>query len=225
MKFLGIPVGKTRIIQSPPLHNKITSSINLEDSERIKCKYNLPNKYLFYPAQFWYHKNHVKLIRAIELAKKRYEAEIALVLVGHKKNNFDRTVRTIKDLNLEKAVKWLGYVPEEDMPYLYSHATALIVPTLFESVSIPIWEAFYFGCPVLSSNVCALPEQIGEAGLLFNPNNVEDMAEKIYRIWNDEDLRQNLVKKGYERVKNMTLENYAKQWEHIIEEALARMPI
>lgn len=56
------------------------------------------------------------------------------------------------------------------------------MPTLFESVSLPIWESFYLGVPVVSSDVCALPEQVGDAGLLFDPNNVEDMAEKIYKI-------------------------------------------
>jgi len=83
-----------------------------------------------------------------------------------------------------------------------------------------IWEAFYLGVPVVSSNVCALPEQVGDAGLLFNPHDIEDMTEKIYKIWTDEGLRKDLVSKGCERVKNLTLENYAKQWEEIIKEAI-----
>jgi len=87
-------------------------------------------------------------------------------------------------------------------------------------VSMPIWEAFYLGVPVLSSNVCALPEQVGDAGLLFDPYNIDDIADKIYKIWIDEKLRAELVKKGYDRIKNLTLENYAKQWENIIEGAL-----
>jgi glycosyltransferase involved in cell wall biosynthesis len=106
------------------------------------------------------------------------------------------------------------------MPYLYKLATALVMPTLFESVSMPIWEAFHLGCPVVSSNVCALPEQVGDAGLLFDPNNIEDIAEKIYIIWNDENLRQELIKRGSERVKNLTIENYAEEWKKILEEAL-----
>ena len=68
-----------------------------------------------------------------------------------------------------------------------------------------------------------MPEQVGDAGLLFDPHNIEDMAEKIYRIWTDEDLRKELIQRGYDRVKNMTLENYAKQWEKVIEEALVKV--
>jgi len=71
----------------------------------------------------------------------------------------------------------------------------------------------------VSSNICALPEQVGDAGLVFNPNNIEDMAEKIYKIWNDESLRKELVNRGYERIKNLTLENYAKQLDEIIKAA------
>lgn len=76
----------------------------------------------------------------------------------------------------------MGYVPQEDMPYLYKLSSALVMPTLFESVSMPIWEAFSLGVPVVSSNVCALPEQVGDAGLLFDPYNIEDIAEKIFKL-------------------------------------------
>lgn len=79
------------------------------------------------------------------------------------------------------------------------------------------------GTSIVCSNLFSMPEQIGETGLLFDPFSAEDIAEKIYRIWTDEDLRQNLIKKGYERVKGMTLENYAKQWEKVIDEALVRI--
>jgi len=83
---------------------------------------------------------------------------------------------------------------------------------------MPIWEAFHLGCPVVSSNVCALPEQVGDAGLIFDPFNIEDMAEKIFIIWTDENLRSELINKGFERVKELTIENYAKEWEKILEE-------
>ena len=73
---------------------------------------------------------------------------------------------------------------------------------------------------MVSSNVCALPEQVGDAGLIFDPFNIEDIAEKIYNLWIDENLRAELVQKGYNRIKDLTLENYAKQWEDVIEEVL-----
>jgi len=179
---------------------------------------NIPEGYIFYPAQFWYHKNHINLLRALRYIKDKYNLEIPLILVGSKKNNFENVMNEIQNLGLSQQVKYLGYVPDEDMPYLYKLATALVMPTLFESVSMPIWEAFHLGCPVVSSNVCALPEQVGDAGLIFDPYNIQDMAEKIFIIWTNENLRNELVNKGFERVKDLTIENYAKEWEKILEE-------
>jgi glycosyltransferase involved in cell wall biosynthesis len=217
IKFLKVPKEKIHVIPSPPPSYILNIKLLEDKYEEIRPKYSLPAKFLFYPAQFWYHKNHINLLRAIKLIKDKYGESINLVLVGSKKNNFENVMNEIKILGLQNQVKYLGYVPDEDMPYLYKLSTALVMPTLFESVSIPIWEAFYLGVPVVSSNVCALPEQVGDAGLLFDPYDIEDMAEKIYKVWIDKNLRDELRKKGYNRVKDLTLENYAKQWENIIQ--------
>ncbi|ADR19863.1 glycosyltransferase family 4 protein [Calditerrivibrio nitroreducens] len=216
IKFLKVPEKKIFVIPSPPPLYIQHKKLEEHKYEEYRLKYDLPNRYLFYPAQFWYHKNHINLIKAIKLLEDKYGETINLILVGSKKNNFDNVMKEIQNLGLQNQVKYLGYVPDEDMPYLYKLSTALVMPTLFESVSIPIWEAFYLGVPVVSSNVCALPEQVGNAGLLFDPYNIEDMAEKIYKIWIDEELRKTLVRKGYERIKDFTLENYAKEWEKIM---------
>lgn len=223
VNFLGINEDKIKILPSPPPSYLSKIKFNEGKFKEVREKYKLQKKYLLYPAQFWYHKNHIKLLESLYCIKQKYGGELSLILTGSKKNNFENVMRKINELGTEGQVKYLGYVPDEDMPYLYKLSTALVMPTLFESVSMPIWEAFHFGCPVVSSNVCALPEQVGDAGLLFDPNDAEDMAEKIYRIWTDEVLRQEIIKKGYERVKDMTLENYAWQWEGIIKEALERI--
>jgi glycosyltransferase involved in cell wall biosynthesis len=220
IKFLKVPEKKIKVLPSPPPNYIQKTKIDETKFKEIKEKYNLPDNFLFYPAHFWYHKNHINLIRAIKLIKNKYGQNIPLILVGSIKNNFENIIKEIQNLELSQQVKYLGYVPDEDMPYLYKLATALVMPTLFESVSIPIWEAFHLGCPVVSSNVCALPEQVGDAGLIFDPHNIEDMAEKIYIVWTNAKLRESLVQKGYERVKDLTIENYAKQWEKILEEVL-----
>jgi glycosyltransferase involved in cell wall biosynthesis len=218
MKFLNIDENKIKVLPSPPPFYLSKLEIKTENLLKVKRKYNLPENYIFYPAQFWYHKNHINLLRALRYIKDKYNLEIPLILVGSKKNNFENVMNEIQNLGLSQQVKYLGYVPDEDMPYLYKLATALVMPTLFESVSMPIWEAFYLGCPVVSSNVCALPEQVADAGLIFDPYNIEDMAEKIFIIWTNENLRNELINKGFERVKNLTIENYAKEWEKILEE-------
>lgn len=218
IKYLGIDEKKVKVLLSPP--PSYITQIKMKDNilMEVKEKYKLPCKYLFYPAHFWYHKNHLKLLESLHLIRQKHGMIMPLVLVGSEKNNFNNVMRKIDELGLREIVRYLGYVPDEDMPYLYKLSTALVMPTLFESVSIPIWEAFYLGVPVVSSNVCALPEQVGDAGLLFNPDDVEDMANKIYKVWTDESLRKELIRKGYVRVRDLTLENYAKEWEKIVEE-------
>jgi len=218
IKFLDIDENKIKVLPSPPPSYLQTIEIKKENLLTIREKYDLPEGYIFYPAQFWYHKNHINLLRALGYIKDKYNLEIPLILVGSKNNNFERVMNEIQNLGLSQQVKYLGYVPNEDMPYLYKLATALVMPTLFESVSMPIWEAFHLGCPVVSSNVCALPEQVGNAGLIFDPHNIEDMAEKIFIIWTDKNLRDELINKGFKRVKDLTIENYAKEWEKILEE-------
>jgi len=223
IKFLGISSDKIRIIPSVPPSYLVNLEIKVDYLKEIKTKYELPERFLLYPAQFWYHKNHINLLKAISLIIKKYKEDISVIFVGLKKNNFENTMNEMKRLKLENHVKYLGYVPDKDIPYLYKLSIALVMPTLFESVSMPIWEAFYLGCPVVSSEICALPEQISDAGLLFNPYDVKDMAEKIYKIWTDEKLRERFIKKGHERVKGLTIENYTRQWEKVIAEALKQV--
>lgn len=219
IKFLNIPEEKIAVLTSPPLYTD--NDFAIENDEKllaIQRKYSLPAHYLFYPAQFWFHKNHINLIRALGNIKFNRGIRIPLVLTGTKKNNFQITMEAVEKTRLFGQVKYLGYVPDEDMPYIYKLSRALVVPTLFESVSMPIWEAFSLGVPVICSNVCSLPEQVGDAGLIFDPNSVDDIADKIYNIWDSQQIREELVKKGYERIKHLSLENYAAKWEELINE-------
>jgi len=161
------------------------------------------------------------LIKCVEITKEKTPKDGICVDIGPTTiKSFENIMNEIEKMNMKKFVRYLGYVADEDMPYLYKLSTALVMPTLFESISMPIWEAFYLGCPVVSSNVCALPQQVGKAGLLFDPYNTEDMAEKIYKIWVDNDLRKLLKEKGRKKIDDLTYENYSQQWKHLIEDAL-----
>jgi len=221
IRFLKLTDEKIKILPSPPPSYISSRKLTDEVALKIKEKYSLPERYLFYPAQFWYHKNHIKLLEALSIIREKFSVEIPLILVGSKKNNFINVMKKINDLRLQDLVRYLGYVSDEELPYLYKLAYALVVPTLFESVSIPIWEAFFIGTPVLCSNVCGLPEQVGDAAILFDPNNAEEMADKIYLLWKNDELGYELSRKGKLRVENFTLERYAEEWESLIQMVLS----
>lgn len=149
--------------------------------------YGLPSKYLFYPAQFWKHKNHENLLRAMAMLRPDVP-DIALVLVGAPKNAATDVIALIGELGLEDAVWRLGYVPDQDMPALYRNARAMVMPSFFGPTNIPALEAMAMGCPVAVSGIYAVPEQLGDAALYFDPSSVESIAAAVRRLWTDDAL-------------------------------------
>jgi len=219
-KFLKIPKKKCRIIPFlPPGYIYKYKNMDLKVSTKILQKYNLPEKFVFYPAQFWSHKNHARLLYALELIQQKYHITIPLVLVGSPQESYKTIIKLIRKLNLTEQVTHLGYVTDIEIVALYKKSLALIFPSLIGPTSIPPLEAMVLGTPVVCSNLFSMPEQIGDAGLLFDPFNIEDIARKIYKIWTNENLRVKLITKGHEITKDLTPKKYAEKWESVIEEA------
>jgi glycosyltransferase involved in cell wall biosynthesis len=223
-KYFGILKDHMRIIPHiPPSYIYANRDMNGETIKEVLAKYDLPEKYVFYPAQFWRHKNHLRLIRSLRTINEKFDTKIHLVMTGHPYESYTDVMALIKQLHMNDQVIHLGYVTDVEIVALYKKAVALVYPSLYGPTNIPPVEAMILGVPVLCSNIFLMPEQVGDAGLLFDPFSIEAMAEKIYQIWTDAVLRGRLVQKGYERIKDMTRENYAKQWEAAIEDALQRL--
>ena len=180
----------------------------------------VPIKYVFYPAQFWKHKNHINLVKAIHILKDRIE-DIHLVLVGSEKNSCNDIRKYILDKRLEDHITILGFVNDGNMIYLYRHATAMIMPSYFGPTNIPPLEAMALGCPVAISNKYAMPEQVGQAGLLFNPDSPEEIAECIRRIWIDGELRERMIAEGYRRVQRWTEQDFKNRISKVVKRCLA----
>lgn len=159
-------------------------------------RYSLPEKYFFYPAQFYTHKNHPALITALAMMRDSHP-DVRLVLVGRKeRNGFEKVQQMVHDLGLDDNVLFLGYVPDSDMPGLYRRARALVMPTFFGPTNIPQLEAFAMGCPVATSRIYGIPEQVGDAALLFDPHSVEEIHQCMVRLWTDDDLCATLAERG-----------------------------
>jgi glycosyltransferase involved in cell wall biosynthesis len=220
-EYFKIPKEKVCVIPYvPPDYIYEHKDMDMKTAEGLLAKYNLPEKFLFYPAQFWHHKNHERLISALERIRLSDNKKVPLVLVGSRKDSYFRIMDLILEKNMKEQIKHIGYVSDEEIVALYKKASALVYPSLFGPTNIPPLEAMVLGTPVLCSNLFSMPDQVGDAGLLFDPFDIKDMAEKILMAWSNENLRKELIYKGYERVKDATLENYAEQWENIINETL-----
>ena len=217
VQFLGVPEQRVTIVPAPPISMLRDSAPDERALDTVRKKYSLPLRYVFYAAQFWPHKNHVRLVEAFALVAREH-ADCALVLTGKKRDDFERVFKRVRELGLENKVYHIGYVEQSELAALYRTATVVAVPTLFESISIPIYEAFSLGTAVCASDVVALPEQIGDAGLLFDPHSTQDMAAKISMLLADPQLRAKLVARGHERMASVTHDQYAEQLRNIIDD-------
>lgn len=172
-----------------------------EELSNITAKYSLPQFFAFYPAQTWPHKNHITLLQAIALLRAEYGLSVPLVCSGHQFKDFHLKIeREITRLSLDEQIKFVGFVEPFELQALYKLSRCVVISTTFEAASFPLWEAFLAETPVACSNVTSLPEQAGDAALIFDPYNVRQIADALSQLWLNEELRIDLVKKGGKRV-------------------------
>lgn len=181
--------------------------------------YGLPDKFIFYPAQFWEHKNHKGLIHAATLLKPQYP-DIHLVFAGSKKNAYASVGKLVRDLGLEENVHFLGYVPDSEMAELYRRARALFMPTFFGPTDIPPLEAIALGCPVAVSDIYGMREQMGDAALYFNPESVTEITQVMERLWRDDALCRDLAQRGLVRAAQWTQRHFNARLQDILDAML-----
>jgi glycosyltransferase involved in cell wall biosynthesis len=220
VQFFGMPESKVAVIPAPPLW-QMQPTVDEAGTIAVRAKYSLPPQFLFYPAQFWPHKNHARLLDAFARIAPEFPG-VDLVFTGHRRFEYPGIQKQIERLGLTNRVHLLGYVDSCDVPVLYRLSTALVMPSLFESISIPIYEAFRTGTPVCASSVLAMKEQVGDAGVTFDPYSVESMAGAIKKILSDQDLRKLVVQRGQEKLAMMTSERYASQLGDLLEQVRAQ---
>jgi glycosyltransferase involved in cell wall biosynthesis len=185
-----------------------------EDHHRfpdVREKYGIRGDFLFYPAQFWPHKNHVNVLIALALLKRERGITIEMVFTGSDKGNAQHVIEKIAELGLQDQVHMLGFIPREDLRALYSKAQALTFATFFGPDNIPPLEAFALGCPVIASRVSGAQEQLGDAALFFEPSDPQDLASAILTLLHDRQMRAQMVRKGSELAKMRTPQSYVDQ--------------
>jgi glycosyltransferase involved in cell wall biosynthesis len=197
-----IPPERFRLLPHPTPETGQLSSKN--DIINVLQKYQIPSDYLFYPAQFWAHKNHANLLLALKSLLDNYQIIMHLVLVGSNQGNLQYIQDLVEQLGLKDQVHFLGFIPRKDLIALYCGAFALVYVTLFGPENLPPLEAFVCGCPVIASNIAGAQEQLGDAALLVNGLAPEEIALAIKKIRDDPTLRNNFIQKGHVRAANFT---------------------
>jgi glycosyltransferase involved in cell wall biosynthesis len=162
----------------------------------IRKKYHLDCPYVFYPAQFWAHKNHVYLLEGLKELEQRHGLKVGAIFSGSDQGNLNYIQQYVKKLSLRDRVRFAGFVPNEEMPYLYRQSLALVMPTYFGPTNLPPLEAFALGVPVLYPDKAGLREQVGNAALLLDLKKPMTMADHLRALITDKNLRDHLIKAG-----------------------------
>lgn len=170
-----------------------------DDLMKTSSELDLPDAFLFYPAQTWPHKNHIELLRALEFLRDRHGLRVPLVCSGQSTAYLREIELFAARGGLAGQVTFVGFVPPLTVQCLYRLCRAVVIPTRFEAASFPMMEAFSVGAAVACSNVTSLPEQAGDAALVFDPTDHVQIAEAIRKIWTDPSLRQMLGDRGRRR--------------------------
>jgi glycosyltransferase involved in cell wall biosynthesis len=184
---------------------------NPDELERVRAEHGLDRPFMYFPAATWPHKNHKKLLAALKILTDRYDFDGHLVLTGIAMKSHGDILDEVEQLGLTEQVKILGYLPYADLPFLYNLARLLVFPSLFEGFGLPLVEAMACGCPVVCSEVTAMPEIAGDAALLFDPTFEEDIADKVWAVWNDDGMRERLITRGFERARLFRWEKTARE--------------
>ncbi|MBI4566098.1 MAG: glycosyltransferase family 4 protein [Planctomycetes bacterium] len=168
----------------------------LSDLTTLRRTLELPDAFIFYPAQTWKHKNHLGLIEALRILRDQDRLVIPLVSSGHRNDHTRDIERVLKRTSMEDQVRLIGFVAPQQLVGLYKLARAMVFPSFFEGWGLPILEAFQAGTPVACSDVTCLPQMAGDAALIFDPSRPEMIAEAVKSLWTDGDLRNRLIERG-----------------------------
>ena len=183
-----------------------------EKIKRVLNKYDIEDPFIFYVGRLEKKKNTPALIEAYSIMREEHkEINHKLVLAGVASHGYDEVGYMICEFGLINEVITTGWIPEVDMPYIYNGAAAFIFPSLYEGFGIPVLQAMACGTPIAASCSASIPEIAGNAAIFASPNDVRSMAEVIAKVILDDKLRQELVKRGYERVKDFSWEKCARE--------------
>ena len=171
--------------------------------QRVRLTYKIAGDYILSVGSIQPRKNLTRLVAAYaRLRRERAEGKLPrLVIVGKQAWLYDETLRAIEEQGIGDLTVLTGYVPDADLPALYSGAVCLVYPSYFEGFGLPPLEAMQCGAPVIAGNRTSLPEVVGEAGLLVDPFDEAAIATAIARLIDDSDLRAELRVKGLKRAR------------------------
>ncbi|MBA3357181.1 MAG: glycosyltransferase family 4 protein [Pyrinomonadaceae bacterium] len=219
----GIESKKVQVIPwAPPPLPRLLPEDEESINRALQRKFDLARPFALYPAMTWEHKNHLRLLEAVAYLRDNEAVDLRVICTGFKTDFWPTIAKRLNELGLNEIVKFPGLVPSTELNALYRAAQFVFVPTLFEAASAPVFEAWQHGAPVACSKVTALPEQVADAALFFDPFAVKEIAFALARMSTDSTLREDLRRRGTLRLKDFSLERTAKAYRAVYRRAAGR---
>ncbi len=183
-----------------------------EERERVRLELGLPERFFLYPAVCWPHKNHAVILHALALLKPSSRHPLHVVFTGAP-TPFQKQVEALaRDLGVQDCISFLGFTPAKQIRIIFHLAAALLFPSHFEGLGLPVLEAFRVGLPVISSNASVLPEVTGGAALLFDPNSAEELAGSMEQLLESYTLSEVLAARGRKLIESYSADATAQQF-------------
>jgi glycosyltransferase involved in cell wall biosynthesis len=221
IQHLGVPEDKITVVYEAA--NPIFQPVDREIArEHVRNRHGIDGPYILFVSTIEPRKNVPTLLRAVWQLMECYKEDVRLVLAGGKGWLFEDAFAVVDELELNGRVHFVGRVPSEDLLYLYNAAEMLAHPAFYEGFGLPPLEAMACGLPAIVSNVASLPEVVGDAGLLIDPHDVDELTVAMWRVLNDDELRWEMRDKGlrqadffsWERAARETMEIYRLAYEN-----------
>ncbi|MFY0651333.1 MAG: glycosyltransferase family 4 protein [Cyclobacteriaceae bacterium] len=215
INFYDVDSSRIKLLPHPiPQLNAVAKELSFEIIEKL----GIESPYILYPSQFWPHKNHIRLLKALKILIHEKGLKMCLVLTGSNQGNQNFIEEKIREYGLDEYVHILGFIGSEELSALYQNALALTYVTLFGPENLPPLEAMSLGCPAIVSNVSGSMEQYGDNVLYFDKLDHVDLSRKIIELHQNQELRNQLIQKGHRRASSYTPREYVLDMEKIFEE-------
>jgi glycosyltransferase involved in cell wall biosynthesis len=210
IQHLGVPEDKITVVHEAA--NPIFRPIDREEArEQVRDRYGVGAPFVLFVSTIEPRKNVPTLLRAVWQLVECYKEDIHLVLAGGKGWLYEDAFSVVDELDLDDRVHFVGRVTSEELLSLYNAAELLAHPAFYEGFGLPPLEAMACGLPVIVSDVASLPEVVGDAGLLIDPHDVDELTVAMWRILNDQDLRREMIDKGQRQAARFSWERAARE--------------
>jgi len=210
-KLFEIPSSRIEVVYNAIDERFLRGHASAADRELIAKRYQVTYPFLLYAGRVSPHKNVTRMIEAFsalktELERNQAYPDLKLIIIGDDLSGNPDLRRTVVRSGVQNDVRFLGFVPIEVLRIFYDEAKVFVFPSLYEGFGLPPLEAMAHGTPVVTSNVSSLPEVVGQAAVLVNPENVFEIMRALHRVLTDPPLRERMKERGYQQVTKFSWE-------------------